>query len=48
METVGELTTLQAGESASLIESWELFAPVPDIHNEEDVDRYILPLVTGA
>ncbi|MEJ5275906.1 MAG: hypothetical protein WHU94_08360 [Thermogemmata sp.] len=48
METVGELTTLQVGESATLIESWELFAPVPDIHSEEDVDRFIVPLIAGT
>ncbi len=47
METVGELVTLAPGESAALIESWELHAPVPPVETEEDVDRHILPLVTG-
>ncbi|MCS7020700.1 MAG: DUF4380 domain-containing protein [Gemmataceae bacterium] len=47
METVGELTTLQPGESAELVESWELHAPVPDVRTEADVDRFIVPLITG-
>jgi hypothetical protein len=45
METVGELTTLQPGASAELIESWELFGDVPPVRTEADVDRVILPLV---
>ncbi len=47
METVGELVTLAPGESASLVESWELHAPVPPVRTEEDVDRHILPIVMG-
>jgi len=45
METVGELATLQPGQSAELIESWELFGNVPPVKTEEDVDRVILPLI---
>ena len=45
METVGELATLQPGQSAELIESWELFGNVPPVKTEEDADRVILPLV---
>ena len=45
METVGELVTLKPGESASLVESWELFGGVPDVRTEADVDRVVLPLV---
>jgi len=45
METVGELATLQPGQSAELIESWELFGNVPPVKTEEDVDRVLLPLV---
>ena len=45
METVGELVTLQPGKSAELVESWELFANVPPVRTEEDVDRVILPLI---
>ncbi len=47
METVGELVTLAPGESASLVESWELHAPVSPVRTEEDVDRHILPIVMG-
>ena len=47
METVGELVTLQPGQSAELIESWELFGGVPDVRTEADVDRVILPLLRG-
>jgi hypothetical protein len=46
METVGELATLQPGQSAELAESWELFGGVPDVRTEADVDRVILPLVS--
>lgn len=45
METVGELVTLRLGQSAELVESWELFGNVPDVRTEADVDRVILPLV---
>ena len=46
METVGELTTLQPGQSAELIETWELHDNVPEVHSEADVDRVVLPLVS--
>lgn len=45
METVGELVTLKPGQSAELVESWELFGNVPDVRTEVDVDRVILPLL---
>ena len=45
METVGELVVLQPGQSATLNESWELHAAVPDVHCEADIDRVILPLI---
>jgi len=45
METVGELVTLQPGQSAELNESWELHGTVPRVHTEEDVDRVLLPLL---
>jgi hypothetical protein len=47
METVGELVTLQPGQSAELIESWELFGNVPSVRTEAAVDRVIVPLVKG-
>lgn len=45
METVGELVTLQPGQSAELIESWELFGGVPPVQTEADVDRILVPLL---
>ncbi|QJW99240.1 DUF4380 domain-containing protein [Frigoriglobus tundricola] len=45
METVGELVTLQPGESAELTEAWELYGNVPPVATEADVDRVILPLL---
>lgn len=48
METCGELVTLPPGKSAELVESWELFANVPPVATEADVDRVILPLIGGA
>ena len=45
METVGELVALQPGGTASLVESWELYANVPAVNTEADVDRVILPLL---
>ena len=45
METVGELVTLAPGTSASLHESWELFADMPAVRTEADIDRVILPLL---
>jgi hypothetical protein len=45
METCGELVTLKPGESASLVESWELFGGVPDVRTEADVDRWVLPRI---
>lgn len=45
METVGELTTLKPGESASLVESWALFGGVPDVRTEADVEKWVTPRV---
>ncbi|MDB5306665.1 MAG: hypothetical protein JWO38_867 [Gemmataceae bacterium] len=45
METVGELVTLRPGQSAELVESWELYGNVPPVETEDDVDRVILPLI---
>lgn len=46
METVGELVTLKPGESAELVESWELFGNVPDVRSEADADRVVVPLLS--
>jgi hypothetical protein len=45
METVGELVTLAPGQSAELVESWELYGNVPPVHTEADVDQVILPML---
>ena len=45
METVGELVILKPGETASLVEQWELFGNVPNVFSEADVDRIVLPLL---
>ena len=47
METVGELATLQPGQSAELNESWKLFCDVPEVRSEDDVERFVLPLIEG-
>lgn len=48
METLGELVTLRPGESAELVESWELFGGVRPVTTEAEVDQFVLPLVTGG
>jgi hypothetical protein len=45
METVGVLTTLIPGQSAELVETWELFTDVPEVKTESDVDRIVKPLI---
>ena len=45
METCGVLVKLEAGKSAELVESWELFKDVPEVKTEEDVEKSILPLL---
>ena len=41
METVGELVTLQPGQSAELVESWELFGGMcSDSHGSRRGSRY--------
>lgn len=45
METVGELVTLKPGESASLVESWELFGGVPDVRSEADIEKWVKPRI---
>lgn len=46
METVGELVTLQPGQSAELVETWELYGNVPEVRTEVDADRVVLPLLS--
>jgi len=45
VETLGPLTTLQPGETASHTERWSLYRDVPACETEEHVDKNILPLI---
>lgn len=45
VETLGPLTVLQPGETASHTETWSLYRDVPACETEEDVDTNILPLL---
>ena len=44
-ETLAPLVTLQPGASAEHVENWFLFRDVPEQKNDNDIDRYILPLI---
>jgi hypothetical protein len=46
METLGPLVRLEPGQDAELTETWELFANVPAVSGEADIDRHVLPRVT--
>lgn len=48
METVGELVTLQPGQSAELVETWELHGGVGAVNSEADAERVIRPLIGAA
>ncbi len=43
METLSPLTTLKPKETLEYIEEWALFDNIPDIKNEADIDRFVLP-----
>ena len=45
IETLGGLTTLKPGESVEHVENWKLFKDVPLCKTEDDVDRFVKPLV---
>ncbi len=46
IETLGPLVTLNPGEKTSIAEEWELFRNIPYCKTEDDIDKYVLPLVT--
>lgn len=48
MESLGAVKRLQPGESAEHQEEWELYADVPMPSSEEEVQRYILPIVENS
>jgi hypothetical protein len=43
MESLGPLVRLEAGQDTELVETWELFAGVPAVQSEADIDRHVLP-----
>lgn len=45
VETLGPLTVLQPGESATHTEKWQLFSGVPRCKTEDEVDANIRPLL---
>lgn len=48
LETLGQLVTLEPGQTATHIENWFLFDGVPLPQTDADVDAHILPLVNAA
>jgi len=50
LESLGPLTTLAPGEYLEHVEDWYLFDEVPTPHNDQQVERHILPrlLQTGG
>jgi hypothetical protein len=45
LETLGPLGTIKPGQAITHIEDWFLFAGVPPVKNDNDVDQSILPFV---
>jgi len=45
VESLGPLVTLAAGRAVEHVEDWYLFARVPAVKKEADVDKYIRPLL---
>lgn len=45
IEPIGGVVTLQPQQKAELSLNWELFGEIPEINDEADIDRHILPLV---
>lgn len=45
LETLAPLSLLQPGGSVEYIENWFLFREVPEPHTDNDIDKYILPLI---
>ncbi|MFC1803884.1 hypothetical protein ACFL0D_07975 [Thermoproteota archaeon] len=45
LETLGPLTLLGRGESVEHIENWFLFRDIPELNNDSDIERRILPLI---
>lgn len=45
VESLGPLVTVAAGREVSHVEDWYLFADVPAIRTEKDVDKHVRPLL---
>lgn len=45
LETLGPLGNVEPGQTIEHREDWFLFGDVPPVHNDEDVDRAVLPIV---
>jgi len=45
VESLGPLVNLKPGRKVEHVENWSLFADVPGIETEADVDQYVRPLV---
>lgn len=43
VETLGVLETLEPGESSQHVEYWQGISGLPEIKDEEDFDKYVLP-----
>jgi hypothetical protein len=48
MESLSPLVILEPMETVEHNESWELHKDIPVPKNEDDVDKYILPVVNGV
>ena len=48
LESLGPLARLAPGRKAEHVEEWSLFADVPPIVTEADVDQHVRPLVEGV
>ena len=45
VESLGALTTIAPGESTMHIETWRMLRVDKELKNDEDIDKYLLPLI---
>jgi hypothetical protein len=45
LEALGPVVTLPPGGTVELAEAWDLHAGVPDVADEDEIDRHVRPLV---
>ena len=48
IETLGPMISLKTDASVSLTEEWALFRGIEYCETEADIDKYVIPLITGA